>query len=97
MPTAIVTVSMMVALDVPEEYAAEITRADLVAMAVAACETKDGIQVSVNNVCQEKDGEPVFADLFFEDNTRPDPEIEFESDEFKTAIAERRGRHLAGS
>jgi hypothetical protein len=32
-----------------------------------------------------------------EGNTRPDPEIEFESDEFKTAIAERRGRHLAES
>ena len=97
MPTAVVTVSMMVSLDVPEDYAAEITRADLVEMAVAACESKDGIQVSVNHVCQEKDGEPVFADVFCEDNTRPDPEIEFVSSEFKTAIAERRRRYLAES
>jgi hypothetical protein len=89
MPTAIVSLSLLVTLDVPKELAGKVTREDLVNMAHASCSVCTsglGIQVTVENVGQEeKDGQPVFADVLVERDICRDPEIEFEEDGFTLA------------
>ena len=92
MATATVTLSVMVTLDVPDELAGKVTRDDLISMARGSIPDSlscpgppSGIQVLVDNVCQEKDGRPVFAEVFVEHDICGEGEIEFEDDGFTIA------------
>jgi len=98
MPEAIVTIPVMVTVTVPEEFAAKVTREDLVQMARAACPESsvhpgppNGTQVEVNGVAQEDtSGAPIFADLFVEHDVDSDTcDIEF-VDDFPKAENDRR-------
>jgi hypothetical protein len=94
-----VTISVMVTVDVPEEFAAQVTCEDLAQMARAACPDSmtvpphgppNGTQVLVSDCAQEDEqGEPIFADLYVAHDTINDPEFEFE-DDFATAEKELR-------
>jgi len=96
MPKATVTLPVLVTIDVPAEYAAKVTREDLVCMARAACPDSmtvpphgppNGTQVEVEGVAQEEEGLPVFADLFVEHDITSSPVIEF-ADNFERAESE---------
>jgi hypothetical protein len=94
-----VTISVMVSVEVPDEFAAKVTRSDLAQMARAACPDSltlpphgppNGTQVLVDDVAQEDErGHPIFADLFVEHDICNEPEFEFE-DDFATAESEPR-------
>jgi hypothetical protein len=97
MAEAIVTIPVMVTVTVPDEFAAKVTRDDLVQMARAACPEStvhpgppNGTQVEVNGVAQKDDsGGPIFADLFVGHDVDADSaDIEF-VDDFATAEQER--------
>ena len=102
MPIATITLRVIVALEIAQELAAEVTRDDLVSMARGAIPSSmttpdpttgrggplDGVQVEVEGVCQEEDGEPVFADVTIEHDICTEPEIEFETDGFTKAELE---------
>lgn len=92
MAAATVTLSVMVTLDVPDELAGKVTRDDLISMAretipdsLTTPGPPSGIQVLVDNVGQEKDGRPVFAEVFVEHDICGEGEIEFEDDGFTIA------------
>src|SRR4051812_18415454 len=86
-----VTLTMMVTLEMPDDVAGQVTRKDLVEMASAACcNQTDGIQLVVEHVAQEKDGQPVFADVFLECDPGLYPKLQFWDNSFTRAEAEPR-------
>ena len=92
MKTAIVTLSVTVMLDVPDELAGKVTRDDLISMArecipdsMTCPGPPTGTQVTVEDVGQEKDGQPVFAGVFVEHDFCGEGEIEFEDEGFTVA------------
>ena len=89
-----ITLQVMVTLDVPEKYAAQVTRDDLIGMARNACPDSmthpgppSGVQIEVDEVSvEDADGEPVFADSYVEHDICDDPDIEFDDDGFTKAM-----------
>lgn len=99
MPRATIELKVLVTLDVPEEFAGKVSREDLVEMARSAVPDSsvtpsglpNGVQVTVRSRAQEdKDGEPVFADVDnVEHDICDDPDIEFVDEGFTKAEEER--------
>ena len=99
MPKATVTLKVMVTLDVPAEYAAKVTRDDLVQMARCAVPdssehpdpktglggARNGVQVEVEEVCQFEDDQPVFADVTIEHDTFDRVDVDLEDEGFERA------------
>ena len=90
---ATIPITVFVTLDVPEEFRGAITKDDLRNMAKGAVPESpiigtregviNGIQVEVDGVCQELEGQPVMADVFIEtDMANDDAEVEFEDEDF---------------
>lgn len=102
MPKATMKLTVLVTLDVPAEYAAKVTREDLINMARSAVPDSlthpdpangrggpcDGTQVTVEDVCQEEGDQPVFADVNIEHDQMEDVGIEFEDEGFTKAEGE---------
>lgn len=95
MPSATITLQVLVALDVPAEYAAKVTKDDLVEMARSAIPDSFtapphgpilGVQVTVDEVCQlDTNHAPVFADVQIEHDIIHDPDIQFDDEGFTQA------------
>jgi hypothetical protein len=103
MPKATVTLSLLVTLDVPDEYVAKVTREDLIEMARSAVPDSmalpdpasghggaaDGTQTIVEGVAQEDaQRQPIFAEVFIEHDICADVEIDFDEDGFEKAELE---------
>ncbi len=97
-----INLRVMVTLDVPEEYAGNVTRDDLIDMARGCIPDSlvhpdpktglgapcNGTQMIIKGCGQEQDGHPVFADVNIEHDICDEPDIEFCDEGFIKAEAE---------
>jgi hypothetical protein len=96
MPEATIKLSVLITLDIPEEYAARVTRDDLIQMAQSVIPDSmthpcpktglggpvSGVQLQCDEAGIEENDEPVFADVKHIEHDSFDADIEDADDAF---------------